>query len=53
MTFSQSFAHRDRGLGMVWDVDTETHTEPLADERERAMAFRTDTTIALGISEGQ
>ena len=38
---------------MVWDVDTKTHTEPLADERERAMGFRTGTTAAPILSEGQ
>jgi len=38
---------------MVWDAHTKTHTEPLADERERAMGFRTSTTAAPGLSEGQ
>ena len=38
---------------MVWDAHTKTHTEPLADERERAMGFRTGTTAAPGLSEGQ
>ena len=53
MTFPQSFAFRDRGPGMVWDVHTKTHTKPLADKRERAMGFRTGTTAAPGLSEGQ
>ena len=53
MTFPQSFAFRDRGPGMVWDAHTKIHTEPLADERERAMGFRTGTTAAPGLSEGQ
>ena len=52
MTFPHSFALRDRGPGMVWDVDTKTHTEPLADEREHAMGFQTGTTAAPGFSEG-
>ena len=38
---------------MEWDADTQTHTEPLADERERAMEFRTSTTTAPGLSEDQ
>ena len=41
------------GAGMVWDAHTKTHTELLADERERAMEFRTSTTAAPGLSEGQ
>ena len=53
MTFSQSFVFRDRGPGMVWDATTNTHTEPLADEKERAMEFRMSTTVAPGLSEGQ
>ena len=53
MTFPQSFAFRGRGLGMVWDAHTKTHTEPLADERERAMGFHTGTTATFGLSEGQ
>jgi hypothetical protein len=53
MTFPQSFTFRDRGPGMVWNTHTKTHTEPLADERERAMRFRTGTTAALDLSEGQ
>ena len=52
MKFPQSFAFRDRGPGLVWDATTKTHTEPLADERDRAMGFRTITTAALGLSEG-
>ena len=38
---------------MVWDATTNTHTEPLAEERERAMGFRTGTTAAPGLFEGQ
>ena len=38
---------------MVWDATTKTHIELLADERERAMRFRTGTTAAPGLSEGQ
>jgi hypothetical protein len=53
MTFPQTFAFRNRGLGMVWDAYTKTHTKPLADERERAMGFRTCTTAAPDLSEGQ
>jgi hypothetical protein len=53
MTFPQSFVFRDRGPGMVWDAHTKAHTEPLADEWERAMGFRTGTTAAPGLSEGQ
>ena len=36
---------------MVWDAHTKTHTESLADERD--MGFRTGTTTAPGLSEGQ
>ena len=46
MTFPQSFAFRDRGPGMVWDAHTQSHCEPVADERQRAMGFRTGTTAA-------
>ena len=38
---------------MVWDAHTETYTKPLADERERAMGFRTGTTAAPGVFNGQ
>jgi len=53
MTFPQSFVFCNRGPGMVWDTHTKTHTEPLADEQERAMGFPTGTTAAPGLSEGQ
>ena len=53
MTFPQSFAFHDQGPGMVWDATTKTHIEPLADKRERAMGFRTDTTATPGHYEGQ
>ena len=51
--FSQSFVFRDQGPGMVWDADTKTNTEPLADERERAMGFCTGIITAPGLLEGQ
>ena len=38
---------------MVWDARTKTHTEPWADKRKHAMGFRTCTTAAPGLSEGQ
>ena len=38
---------------MVRNAHTKTHTEPLADEQECAMGFRTGTTATLGLSEGQ
>ena len=38
---------------MVWDDTTNTHTEPLVDDRERAMGFLTGTTVAPGFSAGQ
>ena len=53
MTFPQSFAFRDRGPGMVWDDHTKTNTEPLVDERERAMGFRTGTTATPSFSKDQ
>ena len=53
MMFPQSFSFCNWGPGMMWDAHTKTHIEPLADERERAMGFRTGTTIALGLFEGQ
>ena len=53
MMFPQSFAFRDQGSGMMWDVHTKIHTKPLADERERAIGFRTSTTAAPSLSESQ
>ena len=38
---------------MVGDVATKTHTQPLADKRERAVGFCTGTTAAPGLSKGQ
>ena len=36
---------------MVWDDPTKTHTEALADKRERAMGSHTGTTVDLGLFE--
>jgi hypothetical protein len=38
---------------MVWDSEFQTHDEPTADERERAMGFLTGTTAAHGLQQGQ
>ena len=32
ITFPQSFAFRDQGLGMVWNAHITTHTKSLADK---------------------
>ena len=53
MTYPGSFAFRGRGPGMVWDSLSQTHEEPNADERERAMGFLTGTTAAPDLTEGQ
>ena len=53
VTYSRSFAFRSRGPGMVWDLKSQTHDEPTADERERAMGFLTGTTAAHVLQEGQ
>jgi site-specific DNA-cytosine methylase len=53
VTYPQSFAFRSRGPSMVWDSRSQTHDEPTADERERAMGFPTGTTAAHGLQEGQ
>ena len=41
--------------GMPWCgmITPKAHNEPLADDRECAMGFRTGTTSALGMSKGQ
>ena len=38
---------------MVWDAHTKTHTKPLANKLERAMVFRTGTTVVPKFFEGQ
>ena len=38
---------------MVWDAHTKTHTNPLADEWEHAMGFRTGTTATSSLSKDQ
>ena len=38
---------------MVWVDHTATHIELLADERERAMGFRTSTIAVPSLSKGQ
>jgi hypothetical protein len=38
---------------MVLDAHTKIHTKPLADKRERAMEFFTNTTTCIGFSKGQ
>ena len=38
---------------MMWDAHAKTHIKPLADERERAMGFRTGTTTTRSLFEGQ
>ncbi|HEY9806811.1 MAG TPA: DNA cytosine methyltransferase [Candidatus Obscuribacterales bacterium] len=53
VTYPGSFAFRARGPGMVWDSMSQTHEEPTADERERAMGFLTGTTSAHDLTEGQ
>lgn len=53
VTYPGSFAFRARGPGMVWDANSQTHEEPTADERERAMGFLTGTTAAHDLTEGQ
>jgi hypothetical protein len=53
VTYLGSFAFRARGPGMVWDANSQTHEEPTADERERAMGFLTGTTAAHDLTEGQ
>ena len=39
MTLSQLLAFCDCESGMVWDVYTKTHTEPLANDQERVMGL--------------
>jgi hypothetical protein len=53
VTYPRSFAFRSRGPDMVWDSKFQTHDEPTADERERAMGFPTGTTATHGLQEGQ
>jgi hypothetical protein len=53
VTYSRSFAFRSFGPGMVWDSRSQTHYEPTADERERAMSFLTGTMAAHGLQEDQ
>jgi hypothetical protein len=53
MTFSQLFAFRDWGLRMIWNAHTKTQTEPLIDERERAMGSYIGTTANPDLSKGQ
>jgi len=53
VTYPGSYAFRAHGPGMVWDSFTQTHEEPNADERERAMGFLTGTTAAHDLTEGQ
>ena len=53
MATTRSYAFRDDGPGEILDTATGSVTEPNADERERAMGYRTGTTAAPDVSEAQ
>ena len=53
VTYLGSFAFRVGGHGMIWDANSQTHEEPTAHERERAMGFLTSTITAYDLTEGQ
>jgi hypothetical protein len=53
VTYPRSFPFRSRGPDMIWDSNSQTHDEPMADEREHAMGFCTCTTAAHRLQEGQ
>eukprot|EP00850_Spirogloea_muscicola_P007640 SM000039S14470 [mRNA] locus=s39:338677:339432:+ [translate_table: standard] len=48
-----SYEFRNGGPGIVWDNTTQRLEEPRADERERALGFRTGTIAAPGLTERQ
>ncbi len=52
LSFLHFHAFWDGGPNMIWDANSSKMEEPNVDEQERAMGFRTNTTIVQGISKG-
>jgi len=51
VSFPTSHAHREGGLGLLWDTYSQQLVEPNLDEREHAMGFPIGVTSVLSISE--
>ena len=53
MSYPGSYAFRNGGPGMVLNTNNNQLEEPNANERERAMGFRSHTTSAPNVTEAQ
>ena len=53
MTYPRSLAFQAHRFCMIWDANSQTHEEPIANEREPAMGFLKGTAAAYDVKEGQ